>query len=31
MRRHFPAAALQTIAKADHWIHVSAPEELAAS
>ena len=30
MLRYFPAAEVLTIAKADHWIHVSAPDELLA-
>ena len=29
MRRHFPAAVIETIPQADHWVHISAPEELA--
>ena len=30
MLRYFPLAVIQTIARADHWLQVSAPEELAA-
>lgn len=29
MRQYFPAAVMETVPQADHWIHVSAPEELA--
>jgi len=29
MRRYFPAAVSETIPQADHWLHVSAPDELA--
>jgi pimeloyl-ACP methyl ester carboxylesterase len=28
MHRYFPAAVLERIAQADHWLHVSAPEAL---
>jgi pimeloyl-ACP methyl ester carboxylesterase len=28
MLRFFPRARIQTIAGADHWVHVSAPAEL---
>jgi esterase len=31
MRRFFPRARIETIAGADHWVHVSAPAELEAS
>jgi esterase len=29
MLRYFPRAAVRTIARADHWLHISAPDELA--
>jgi len=29
MLRHFPAALMETIPQADHWMHASAPEALA--
>jgi pimeloyl-ACP methyl ester carboxylesterase len=28
MHRYFPAAAIETIPHADHWLHMSAPQEL---
>jgi esterase len=28
MRRYFPAAVVETIPQADHWLHVSAPDQL---
>jgi esterase len=30
MRRYFPAAIMETIPQADHWLHVSAPDALLA-
>ena len=28
MHKYFPAAAIETIPRADHWLHISAPQEL---
>ena len=28
IKRRFPAAAVQTIAAANHWVHADAPEEF---